>query len=266
MVEQNNMEKWGMGEKKVKVFMLVGIVLSLFLLVKIAEGLREYHYIGKNITSPGTIVVSGKGELNVKPDIATVSFSVMEENLDVSKASDAVNKKIAAIVAALKADGIADKDIKTTDYNVYPRYDYISTTNSYGGRQVLVGYDVTQGIEIKIRDLTKSGKIIAELSSLGATNVSGLTFTSDNSDDLVRQARDMAIADARDQAQKLARALGVELGGIVNYSEGGNYPMPYAMGFAGAMKTDSVAAPVPAVLPTGENKITSNVTITYEIR
>ncbi len=245
--------------------MLVAVMLSLFLLVQIFNGLKEYHYIGKNPASQNTIVVNGKGELAVKPDIATVSFSVMQEDKDVSKASNVVNTKIANIVNALKGDGIDEKDIKTTGYNVYPRYDYINS-QTYpvgGGRQVLAGYDVTQSIEVKIRDISKAGKIIADLGGLGVTDMSGLTFTEDKYDELVRQARDMAISDARDQAKKLASALGVSLGDIVSYSEGGSYPVPlYAKAGVGyGMGGDTVAT-----VPTGENKITSNVSITYEIK
>jgi len=214
-----------------------------------------------------TIVVSGKGELTVKPDIATVSFSVMQENLDVSKASDAVNTKIAKIMDTLKKDGVDEKDIKTTDYSIYPRYNYVNTnTQIYpygGGTQVLAGYDVTQGVEVKIRDLSKAGAIVTDLGTLGVTNMSGLTFTEDKYDDFVIQARDQAIADARDQADKLAKALGVKLGRIVGYSEGSN-PVYYGMGVSSAAPMMNKS--IDAVLPAGVNKITSNVSVTYELK
>ena len=214
-----------------------------------------------------TIVVSGKGELTVKPDIANISFSVMEENMDVSKATDEVNTKISKIVENLKANGVAESDIKTTGYNIYPRYDYItSQASSYisSGRQVLAGYDVTQSIEVKIRDLTKAGKIVTDLGVLNVTNMSGLNFTNDKYDDLVKQARDQAIVQARSEAKKLAKSLGVRLVKIVGYSEG-SYPRYYdsAVYSMGVSATKEAA---PAVLPVGENMITSNVSITYEIR
>jgi len=164
----------------------------------------------------------------------------------------------------LKADGVDEKDIKTTGYNIYPRYDYITTqTYPYGGKQVLAGYDVTQSISIKIRDLTKAGKIVSDLGTLSVTDMSGLNFTEDKYDDLVLQARDQAITDARAQATKLASALGVRLVKIVGYSEGGNNPIYYDRA---VMSAAPMAKGVEAVLPTGENKITSNVSITYEIK
>lgn len=241
------------------------VILALVLIFIVVKACDRDGYRNENVQKD-TIVVSGKGELTVKPDIATISFSVMEENMDVSKASDAVNKKIASILASLKTNGVEEKDIKTTGYNIYPRYDYVtSKVYPYGGKQVLAGYDVTQSISLKIRDLTKAGKIVTDLGTLNVTDMSGLNFTNDKYDELVREARDAAIRDAREQAESLADSLGVRLGKIVNYSEGGYSPMPY-------YARDSVMGAAPmmakseAVIPTGENKITSNVSVTYEIK
>ena len=241
---------------------IIGIII---LIVLICLGVKAFNGDDKNVQKD-TIVVSGKGELTVKPDIATISFSILEESMDVSKATDAVNTKIAKIIANLKTNGVDEKDIKTTGYNIYPRYDYVSAqVYPYNGKQVLAGYDVTQSISIKIRDLTKAGKIVSDLGTLGVTDMSGLTFTEDKYDDLVLQARDQAITDARAQATKLAKALGVKLVKIVSYSEGGNYPI-YADSVSYSMGASSMKSIAPAVLPTGENKITSNVSITYEIK
>jgi uncharacterized protein len=244
----------------ITIIVLAGI-LCLFLLVRIGKDIKS----SDDSAVKNTITVNGKGELYVKPDIATISFSVTEENLDVSKASDAVNLKIADIMKNLKANGIDEKDIKTTNYNLYPRYDYLnSQVYPYSGKQVLAAYVVTQSINLKIRDLSKTGKIISDLGSLKVTDMSGLTFTNDKYDDLVKQARDEAIVEARGEAKVLAKQLGVRLGDIVSFSEGANYPI-YERGVyatAGAMSKDSIEA----VIPTGENKISSNVSVTYEIR
>ena len=252
---------WCPAGKWHKIIKFIILIIILIFVLKLICG---DNYSDRSNIQKDTIVVSGKGELTVKPDIATISFSVMEENMDVSIASDAVNTKIGKIIETLKADGVDEKDIKTTGYNIYPRYDYITTqTYPYGGKQVLVGYDVTQSISIKIRDLTKAGKIVSDLGTLSVTDMSGLNFTEDKYDDLVLQARDQAIVQARSEATKLAKALGVRLVKIVGYSEGGN-PTPV---FYGAMASGvSMKNAVDAVLPTGENKITSNVSITYEIR
>lgn len=243
-----------------KICKIVVLVIVILLIAHAFGGGHDRKDVQQN-----TITVNGKGELSVKPDIATISFSVTEENLDVSKASDAVNMKIAKIVSALKADGINEKDIKTTGYSINPRYDYVAaTTYPYNGKQVLAGYDVTDSIDVKIRDLTKSGKIVTDLSVLGVTNMSGLTFTEDKYDDLVKEARDQAIADARTQAKGLAKSLGVSLDKIVGYSEGASSPIYYDA--RATMGAAPMMAKTEAVLPTGENKISSTVSITYQIR
>jgi len=248
----------------------ISAVVFAFIIAFIVVGMFNHDGRGDKNANQDTIVVSGKGELTVKPDIAELSFSVTNENLDVSKASDAVNTKIAAIVAKLKADGVAEADIKTTGYSIDPQYNYVNDTVPANmpyyssGRQVLAGYNVTDSIDVKIRDLSKAGAIVTDLGTLGATNMSGLTFTEDKYDDLVIQARDQAIADARDQAEKLAKALGVKLGKIVGYSEGSG-PIYYGMGVANSAPM-AMSKSIDAVLPTGTNKITSNVSVTYELK
>ncbi len=240
-----------------KVFAIILIIALIFAFIKVCDN-DENKDVSKD-----TIVVSGKGELTVKPDIAELSFSVMEENMDVAKASDAVNTKITKIIESLKANGVDEKDIKTTGYNIYPRYDYVTAqTYPYSGKQVLAGYDVTQSISLKIRDLTKAGKVVTDLGTLNVTDMSGLTFTNDKYDDLVKEARDQAIVQARSEAKKLAEALGVKLVKVVGYSEGGT-PVYYDRVMTASFSAKSVSE---AVLPTGENKITSNISITYEIR
>lgn len=247
------------------IVMAIVIIISLFVVVKIAKDMKEFKYIGDNAVR-NSITVAGKGELMVKPDIANISFSITAEDMDVSKASDVVNKNMAEVIASLKANGVSEKDIKTTDYNIYPRYDYVKDVSMYySGKQVLAGYSVTQSIDLKIRDLSKTGKIITELGKLKVTNMSGLTFTNDKYDDLVKQAREDAIKQARAEAKKLARSLDVDLGEIISFSDNNNSPIYYARDM---MKSSALGMGVPeaAVVPTGENKIVSNVSITYEIK
>ncbi len=244
---------------------IIVILLAIFLIKEIFQGNDR----GNKNADQNTVVVTGKGELTVKPDIAEVSFSVTDENMDVSKASDAVNTKIAAIVSKLEVDGIADADIKTTGYDIEPQYNYVNEPTPMNGlympagKQVLAGYNVTDSIDIKIRDLTKAGSIVTDLGTLGVTDMSGLTFTEDKYDDLVLQARDAAIADARTQAQDLAKALGVKLIKIVAYSDQ-SQPIYYPVAMAATSMGANAA--VPATLPTGQNTITSNVSVTYEIQ
>lgn len=262
---------WNSHQKKFGFFAVVLVILvSVLLLVKIFEGMKNVSYIGKAPVAVNTITVSGKGEVVVKPDISTVSFSVIESDTDVSRAQQKVNDIMDKVMTYLKNDSvIEEKDIKTTSYGIVPQYIYPKVSSSYyyypESEKVLTGYEVSQYVELKIRDISKSGSIVANLGKLGVKNMSGISFSIDKEDEFIKEARDKAIKQARDEAKKLAKSLGVRLGDIVGYSEGGYYPM-----YAKAMETSGYgrggADVSDAVLPTGENTITSNISITYEIR
>lgn len=246
-----------------KVVIVLGVVLILFTAAKTIAELKTISFIGRTTPATNVITVSGKGEVLATPDIATFSFGVTEEASTVEIAQKNATEKMNTILDYVKKSGVDEKDVKTTSYNIYPRYDYLSS-GMYGGKQVLAAYVVSQTIEVKVRKLTDSGKLLSGVGEFGATNVSGLTFTQDKQDALVREARDKAIADARDQAKVLAKSLGVDLGDITSFYESGNNPGPiYYAKSAGMGGGDISSAPQ---IPTGENKIISNVTITYEIK
>jgi uncharacterized protein YggE len=264
-------QKWGWcpgvcmqggGHKIVKIILLV--IVLVFIGRLIFGGHEGWRKDGANIS---TITVAGKGEVVIKPDLATVSFGVTAENLDVSKAQTEATTKMNKIIDLLKTKGVAEKDIKTTNYNIYPRYDYVKSELAYyGGKQVLSAYVVSQTVEVKIRDIAKAGEILSGVGEFGVTDVSGLTFTVDDQDTVKDQARDLAITDAKAQAKVLAKGLGVRLVRITSFSENGNYPIFYGMEKSAVMGMGGAdAAPAPQ-LPAGENKITSNVSIIYEIR
>jgi uncharacterized protein len=255
------------------VLVTAGILLVVFLAVQSIKTLKEYRYIGHASSQPNTITVSGTGEVTAVPDTGTFSFSVVEEAKVSADATDAAAKKMNAIIAALKAAGVDEKDIKTTGYNVYPKYEYqtkdiVCPMNSYcpqQGKQVLTGYEVSQTVQVKVRKTADAGTLLSKVATLGASNVSGLDFVIDDMDAIKTQARDKAIADAKGKAAQLARSLGVDMSRIVSFSESGNGgPIYYDKAVMGAPLGMGNQASVPQ-LPVGENKVTSNVTITYEI-
>ena len=261
------------GHKPMKfIVSALGLFLILFLAVRIAKDIKAYDYIGKDVSSPNTISVSGKGEIVAKADIATFTFNVLEESPDVSDAQSRATKKINDIIQFLKNNGTEEKDIKTINYNIYPRYNYIKpkTDGSYEiikNNRVLVGYEISQGIEVKVRKIDSAGTILSGIGNLGASNVSGLDFSIDEEEKLKKEARGLAIEDARENAKTLAKNLGVKLVRIINFSESGYFPVYYREKFS----ADAVSlgmggdSPTPEI-PSGENKITSQVSIVYEIR
>lgn len=246
-------------------------VLALFLLVGTIGELKGLRFIGSGVAASNTISVSGDGEVFAVPDTATFSVTVQEEAKEVEDAQDVATKKGNDIIAYLKKEGIDEKDIQTTDYNVYPQYDYSQGVCSGGycppGKQTLRGFQVSQTLTIKVRDTKKAGNLLSGVGSLGASSVSGLSFTIDDQDALEAEARDKAIQKAQEKAEVLADSLGVRIVRVVGFSEGGGGgPIYYAK--AMSMEADGrggAAAPSPEI-PVGQNKITSNVTVTYEIR
>jgi hypothetical protein len=161
---------------------------------------------------------------------------------------------------------VAADDIKVSGYNIYPRYDYVKSSIYGGGTQVLAAYVVSESVEVKVRKIGDAGKLIGSMGELGANNLSGLTFSVDKQDDVVKEAREKAIADAKVNAEKLASQLGVSLARIVSFSEnGGGYPVPMYYAKEASMGVSAQDRATPE-LPSGTNKITSQVTITYEIR
>lgn len=247
-------------------------LLSLFLFAKTLGEFQSYRFIGSSPSQQSLISVQGKGEVVGIPDIATFSFSVTEESLVIKTAQDEATKAINAILAYLKENGVAEKDIQTSGYNIYPRYEYAKGAPqplyypvTPEGRRTLAAYVVNQSVTVKVRELGNAGKLLAGIGEIGATNISGLSFDFDKRDELVREARDKAIKDAREEAAKLAKSLGVRLVRIISYSEGGYYPA-YGKVMAAESYGRGGDVSVAPEIPVGEDKIVSNVTITYEVK
>lgn len=253
---------WYQGSLVRRIAIVFIVIFILFFIGAIFNGRGNCCYNDKVVN---TISFSGKGEVVVKPNIATVSFGVQAEHLDVSKAQTEATTKMNNIIDLLKNKEVEEKDIKLTNYSIYPRYDYIQERfYPYSGKQNLAAYVVSQTVEVRIRDISKAGEILSGVGEFGVTDVSGLTFTVDNEDEVKEQARDLAINNAKAQAESLAQSLGVKLVKITNFTEGGNYPIYYKMNesMALGMGGDNATPQVPM----GENKIISQVNITYEIR
>lgn len=249
-----------------KTVLIIGIALLAVVTLGQLQGLR---YIGAGVMPANTISVSGYGEAFAAADIATFSFSVVSLKPTVVAAQEDATAKANATTKYLTDAGVDKKDIQTSTYSVNPQYDYIQgvCTNGYcpSGKQVLKGYEVRQTTTVKVRDTAKAGDLLAGVGTKGATEVSGLQFTFDDPNKLQNESRTKAIADAKTKANELAKELGVSLVRVVSFNENGSTPGPIY--YAKDMAMGSVGAPQAAPeISVGENKVTSNVQITYEIR
>jgi uncharacterized protein YggE len=254
-------------------------MLALFLLVLTISAVKSYHYIGTGITPTNTISVTGEGMVTAVPDIATFTVTVQDTASDVATAQSKATTAGNAIIAYLGQQGVPSTDVQTTDYEINPQYSYsqaacpnVPVTNGVStgaaiycppGRQALTGYQVSQTLSVKLTDTAKAGTILAGVGTNGASSVSGLSFTVSDEDTLQAQARDKAIAQAQSKAQDLAKSLGVQLVGVVGFNENQNGGGPVPLAFA-TNASAGMAAPAPQI-PAGQNTITDDVTLTYEI-
>jgi uncharacterized protein YggE len=256
-----------------KALLVFMIILSLYFGVKFLSEAKSYGMMG----NLNTITLSGHGEVQAVPDIATINFSIESSEATQALASEKVNNKTKSVLDFMKSSGIAEKDIKTNNYSSYPKYSNPEVCPMYynynggmmppcrQGESKIVGYTVSQGVTVKIRKVDDASKVIDGINKIGVTNMYGPSFTIDDEDGLRMDARKKAIDDAKEKAHALAKDLGVRLGSISSFSESGGYPYPMMYGKAEMLSADSGNS-TPAELPKGENTISADVTITFEIR
>jgi uncharacterized protein YggE len=260
------------------------VIVSAYFAIRIYSEIKKDSMLGES-TTPATISFSGHGEMKATPDIANVYFTITKDAATVKDAQAGVATIEKSALDLLKTKGVADKDIKTADVSVNPKYQYkqavcpqpakidgMGATSSVApyycpsGKQVLVGYTASESITVKVRNTDSVGDIMQGLGTTGVSNLNGPDFAIDNPDALQAQARTLAIADAKAKAKELAKELGVSLGKIESFNESGQpYPAMYNA-MEKSLSGAAVPTSAPAVIPKGENTISSDVTITYEIK
>ena len=204
---------------------------------------------------PRTITVLGEGEARGKPDVARASLGVEASAEKVGPALADANARMRALLAAVRRAGVADKDIRTTDFSVYFEQDPAPRAGS-ASRAGL--YHVRNAVEVTIRDLSRASDVLDAALAAGGNTASGISFAIDDPAPLRASARRTAVADARSRAEALARAAGVAVGAVLSISEAGS-PGPRPM-LARAMAA-SAGPPVEA----GELSETAQVQVVYEI-
>ncbi|MBP8591578.1 SIMPL domain-containing protein [Candidatus Shapirobacteria bacterium] len=255
---------WGKKSALVNIFLAVltifAVALTVSTIVGIQNKIKEGRYIGQEIETKNTLVVSGRGEAYGKPDLALISFAVVSEAKTVAEAMAQNSQKMNAVIQFVKSQGVEDKDLKTTTFSLRPRYEWREDLSS---QRQLVGYEARQQLEVKVRAMDKIGRLVEGASAAGANQIGDLQFTIDNREELERKAREEAVKNAKDRAKELASLLGVNLVRITNFNEENQVPRPYALESLAAVDMKE-GTEVPQI-ETGENKIEITVSITYEI-
>ena len=249
------------------VLMTIVAVLLVSLIFWVSTDIINKIKVRENMPAMNTLVVSATNDVYAKPDLALTTFSVVSEAKTVELAMQDNAAKMNAVIASVKSQGVEDKDLKTTNFNISPRYEWENPACAYSycpsGKRILTGYDINQSLEVKMRDLTKIGSIIEGATEAGANEVGSLQFTIDNEDALKEEARNNAIEEAKSKAKNLAEKLDIRLVKIVSFSESGSFPVPY---YATSAKEASGMGGGAPDIQTGENKISVTVSLTYQIK
>lgn len=205
------------------------------------------------------ISVSGEGEVLVSPDMAIISLTVLREADTARNALNANSAAMKEVIGALKASGIADRDLQTSQFNIQPRYS--QPPRDRPSEPKIVGYTVSNRVTVKVRDLSEASSIIDKTVSLGVNQGGNVSFIKDDLKDTMTEARKRAVADAIEKAKTLAEAAGVKLGRVLSISEGGARGRPVSMDAAAPMRMAQAAPSIEA----GENAYRTQVNVVFEL-
>lgn len=249
--------------------MIVAIVTMLLISFAAISYARSY---AKSVqpSSFKSFTVTGEGKVTAIPDVATFTATVITEGgKDLSSLQKENSDKSNKVVSYLKSLKIEAKDIKTTGFDVEPRYEYYNCVS--GGvcpPATIVGYTIRQSVSVKIRDFNIIGDALSNVVKNGANSVSALSFTLDKRDEAVNKAKAEAITKAKERAKAMAKAGDFRLGDLLSIDEVG-YSVPMAAyDRAGGVSNEMLKATVestPTIEP-GSQEITETVSLRYEIK
>lgn len=235
------------------------VMLIVFLGFLSAYFQKKTALLGTPDNIRDSFTVNGHGEAIGIPDIALLSAGLETTGKDIALAQKENTEKMNGFIEKTKAFGIADKDVKTTNYSVNPRYEWRNN-----GQQ-MIGYTVSNTVELKVRDTKKTSDVIGLIGQFGLNQVGGFSFTVDNPSELKSAALDKALADAREKAERVAKSGGTRLGRLISFWENTGSvppgPIPYGMG-GDVRMLEAAKAPV---IASGSNTVTVDINATYEI-
>ncbi len=205
--------------------------------------------------TPGerVISVSGEGRVFIRPDLAIVTLGVELSNPDLAAAQQEASRRMDAVLAELRARGIPEEKIKTVSYSIWVERNYEQPD------QPITGYRIVHLVEVQVQPVDRAGEIIEAAVAAGANSVPGVSFTVADPNAVLRQARELAMRDARDKASHLAQLAGVTLGTPVRIAEGGAFPPPVPV-------EARAAAGAADVLPPGQTVVSVVVTVDFAIQ
>lgn len=273
---------------------VLSVALTVFVLLVLVRVFNisypiDLRVVNTNVSSELSVV--GDGKVDVKPDTAYIDAGItVSRARTAAEAKERMTRVNNAIIAAVKALGIAEADITTSNFSINPEYDYNTPRPLYApdattgsepvvdtmppeksaimpepSNSTIVGYNGNANISIKVKDSNKVSQVIEKVTAAGANNVGSPRFTVDNPEKYREEARNKAIANAKEQAEKLSKQLGIKLGKITNIVEGGGgYPQPMYDRAYGGVAMNAEAKSTPPTIEEGTQTVTSTVTLYFE--
>ncbi len=239
-----------------KILAILAFFLALFLYTKLV-GAIPFTITTVSSSKADAFSVSGTGKVAVKPDLAILSLGVSANGQSVKAAQDSLNLNINKVATSIKALGVSEEDIQTTNYNISPTYDFKS------GSQTITGYSANTNLSVKVKDLNLANSVLDGATASGANQVGGISFEVLDKTKAQNQAREKAVAEAKMKATQAAKIAGFSLGKIINYSEnfGGVGPRPLIMA-----KDASGGENSSTNLESGSTDVEVTVTLSFEVR
>ncbi len=203
--------------------------------------------------------VNGVGQIDLTPDIAYIYIGVHDEAATASEAVAANKTHTNSVIAAIKKAGVNEKDIRTSNFSIWPSQQY-----SPEGQVTGTIYMVDNSVYVTVRDLDSLGDLLDDAITAGANSVNSIQFDVADKTAAIKEARIKAVDDAKLQAQEMASAAGITLGDIQNLSFYENSPVPMfsGKGGGGGAMAEDMAVPIQP----GQLTISVNVSITYSIK
>lgn len=234
-------------------------VVSLLAVFALVLSACQAAPVGGSVQAQPQINASGEGKVYLTPDLAYINIGVHSQSNNVTDALRENNTQAQAVAEALQSMGVDPKDIQTSAFSIYPQPQY----NQMGELTGDTLYMVDNQVFVTVRDLGNMGQLLDRVVTTGANSINGISFDVSNKDAAVAQARELAITNARNEAQAVAQAAGVQLGRLLNISVSQpGQPIPLFEGKGGAAAQAADNVPVSA----GQMAITISASVSYEIQ
>ncbi|MBU2539585.1 SIMPL domain-containing protein [Patescibacteria group bacterium] len=237
----------------------LAVVIILIVVLSVIGGLvYKFKTIPGN--TPQELSVSGEGKVYVIPDLATIDLSMVNEGKDIQDIIKKNTEAMNGLIGDIKGLGIDEKDIKTTQYNLAPQYNW---TEDKG--QIFIGYKLTNTILVSIRDFTKIGDVLAKANDRGTNLIGNISFSIEYLEKAQQEARIQAIKKAKQKAEDIAKSSGIKLGKLINVQDS------YSPRYYDSVYKSEVAQLGGGVVPTpqiqsGQQEVDSTVILIYRVK